>query len=78
MTILPKRRLRKLLILAILAAQFGGYPLTSVQKETAGPSMTDIFSNAQSAADYIRTALDLAPHIGIILGSGRGNLTNHL
>jgi purine-nucleoside phosphorylase len=40
--------------------------------------MTDIYSNAQSAADYIRTATDLAPHIGIILGSGLGNFANHV
>jgi len=40
--------------------------------------MTDIFSNAHSAADYIRTATDLAPHIGIILGSGLGNFANHV
>jgi purine-nucleoside phosphorylase len=40
--------------------------------------MTDIFSNAQSAADYIRTATDLAPHIGIILGSGLGNFANQV
>ena len=40
--------------------------------------MTDIFSNAQSAADYIRTATDLKPHIGIILGSGLGNFANHV
>src|ERR1700751_4024907 len=40
--------------------------------------MTDIFSNAQSAADYIRTSTDLAPHIGIILGSGLGNFANHV
>ena len=35
--------------------------------------MTDIYSNAQSAADYIRVAEDSAPAIGIILGSGLGN-----
>jgi len=40
--------------------------------------MNDLFSNAQSAADYIRTATDLAPHIGIILGSGLGNFANHV
>ena len=40
--------------------------------------MTDIFSNAQSAADYIRTATDLAPHIAIVLGSGFGNFANHV
>ena len=40
--------------------------------------MTDIYSNAQSAADYIRTATDLTPHIGIILGSGLGNFANHV
>ena len=35
--------------------------------------MTDQFTNAQSAADYIRVAADVHPHIGIILGSGLGN-----
>src|ERR1700679_326895 len=35
--------------------------------------MTDLYSNAQSAADYIRVAADIHPHIGIILGSGLGN-----
>ena len=40
--------------------------------------MTDIFSNAQSAADYTRTATDLKPHIGIVLGSGLGNFANHV
>jgi purine-nucleoside phosphorylase len=40
--------------------------------------MTDLYSNAQSAADYIRTATDLTPHIGIILGSGLGNFANHV
>src|SRR5439155_1505889 len=42
------------------------------------PRMTDIFSNAQSAADYTRTATDLKPHIGIVLGSGLGNFANHV
>jgi purine-nucleoside phosphorylase len=40
--------------------------------------MTDLFSKAQSATDYIRTATDLAPHIGIILGSGLGNFATHV
>ncbi len=40
--------------------------------------MTDLYSNAQSAADYIRAATDLTPHIGIILGSGLGNFANHV
>src|SRR3979411_2998328 len=50
--------------------------------KTGAPSqellMTDIYSNAQSAADYIRTATDLKPHTGIILGSGLGNFANHV
>jgi len=40
--------------------------------------MTDIYSNAQSAADYIRVAEDSAPAIGIILGSGLGNFATHV
>jgi purine-nucleoside phosphorylase len=40
--------------------------------------MTDLYSKAQSAADYIRTATDLSPHIGIILGSGLGNFATHV
>jgi purine-nucleoside phosphorylase len=35
--------------------------------------MQDIFSNAQSAVDYIRAAGAVRPAIGIILGSGLGN-----
>src|SRR5216683_2591006 len=60
----------------------GGYPWGD--KRDAGPlkrrelSMTDLYSNAQSAADYIRAATDLTPHIGIILGSGLGNFANHV
>jgi purine-nucleoside phosphorylase len=40
--------------------------------------MTDLYSNAQSAADYIRTATDIIPRIGIILGSGLGNFATHV
>jgi purine-nucleoside phosphorylase len=40
--------------------------------------MTDIFSNAQSAADYIRVAADITPTIGIILGSGLGNFATQV
>ena len=40
--------------------------------------MSDLFTQAQSAADYIRTAADLTPHIGIILGSGLGNFAEHI
>src|ERR1700761_3466269 len=35
--------------------------------------MNEIFNNAQSAADYIRVAADIAPALGIILGSGLGS-----
>jgi purine-nucleoside phosphorylase len=35
--------------------------------------MNDIYSNAQSAAEYIRAAADVRPAIGVILGSGLGN-----
>jgi purine-nucleoside phosphorylase len=40
--------------------------------------MIDIYSNAQSAADYIRTASDVHPTIGIILGSGLGNFATQV
>jgi purine-nucleoside phosphorylase len=40
--------------------------------------MSDLFAQAQSAADYIRVAADLTPHIGIILGSGLGNFAVHV
>src|SRR6202789_4079749 len=40
--------------------------------------MTDLYSNAQSAADYIRVAADIHPHIGIILGSGLGNFATQV
>jgi purine-nucleoside phosphorylase len=40
--------------------------------------MSDLFTQAQSATDYIRVAADLPPHIGIILGSGLGNFAEHI
>ena len=40
--------------------------------------MTDIYSRAQSAADYIRTSTDVVPTIGIILGSGLGNFATQV
>jgi purine-nucleoside phosphorylase len=40
--------------------------------------MTDLYSNAQSAADYIRVAEDAVPAIGIILGSGLGNFATQV
>jgi purine-nucleoside phosphorylase len=40
--------------------------------------MTDQFTNAQSAADYIRAAADVQPRIGIILGSGLGNFATQV
>src|SRR5260370_9721641 len=55
----------------------GGVP-PGQTNASAGPIVTDLSSNAQSAADYIRTATDLTPHIGIILGSGIGNFANHV
>ena len=40
--------------------------------------MSELFAQAQSAADYIRVAEDLTPHIGVILGSGLGNFAAHV
>ena len=40
--------------------------------------MTDLYSNAQSAADYIRVAEEAVPAIGIILGSGLGNFATEV
>jgi purine-nucleoside phosphorylase len=40
--------------------------------------MTDIYSKAQSAADYIRASADILPTIGIILGSGLGNFASRV
>jgi purine-nucleoside phosphorylase len=75
MTNLQTDMASKLLILANLAPGNGGYPPGKKERRTG---MTDLYSNAQSAADYIRTATDLAPHIGIILGSGLGNFATHV
>jgi len=40
--------------------------------------MTDLYNNAQSAADYIRVAEEAVPAIGIILGSGLGNFATEV
>lgn len=40
--------------------------------------MTDIYSNAQSAVDYIRAAGAARPAIGIILGSGLGSFATQV
>ena len=40
--------------------------------------MTNLYSNAQSAAAYIRTCTSVTPTIGIILGSGLGNFATHV
>jgi purine-nucleoside phosphorylase len=40
--------------------------------------MTDIYSKAQAAADYIRTLTPLTPRLGIILGSGLGNFASQV
>jgi len=40
--------------------------------------MTDLYSKAQSATDYIRASADIFPTIGIILGSGLGNFAAHV
>jgi purine-nucleoside phosphorylase len=40
--------------------------------------MTDLYSHAQSAIDYIRAAGAVRPTIGIILGSGLGNFATQI
>jgi purine-nucleoside phosphorylase len=40
--------------------------------------MTDLYSNAQSAVDYIRAAGAVRPTIGIILGSGLGSFATQV
>jgi purine-nucleoside phosphorylase len=40
--------------------------------------MTDIYSKAQAAADYIRSKTPIAPRLGIILGSGLGNFASQV
>jgi purine-nucleoside phosphorylase len=40
--------------------------------------MTDLYSNAQSATDYIRVAEDVVPTIGVILGSGLGSFASQV
>ncbi len=40
--------------------------------------MTELFDRAQSACRFLRGRSDLAPAIGIILGSGLGNFASHV
>jgi purine-nucleoside phosphorylase len=40
--------------------------------------MTDLYSKAHSAIDYIRAATDLRPSLGIILGSGLGSFASQV
>jgi purine-nucleoside phosphorylase len=40
--------------------------------------MTDLYSKAQSAAEFVRVKAPLQPSIGIILGSGLGNFASHV
>jgi purine-nucleoside phosphorylase len=40
--------------------------------------MNDVYSKAQSAADFIRAKSPLKPTIGVILGSGLGNFASHV
>ncbi|HTD96359.1 MAG TPA: purine-nucleoside phosphorylase, partial [Edaphobacter sp.] len=40
--------------------------------------MTDLYAQAQSAADYIRSKTPLQPTLGIILGSGLGNFASQV
>ena len=41
-------------------------------------TMTDLYSKAQSAVDYIHAATDVRPAIGIILGSGLGSFAKQV
>src|SRR5271168_3583240 len=68
----------KSLILWNFAPGNRGVPQPERTSGTAGPPMTDLYSNAQSAADYIRVAEDVAPTIGIILGSGLGSFASQV
>ena len=54
-----------------------GTPREKRQRRTLIP-MTDNFSNAQSAVDYIRAAGGVKPTIGIILGSGLGSFATQV
>jgi purine-nucleoside phosphorylase len=40
--------------------------------------MTDLYTKATAAADYIRSLTPLAPRLGIILGSGLGNFATQV
>jgi purine-nucleoside phosphorylase len=40
--------------------------------------MNEVYSKAQSAADFIRAKSPLKPTIGVILGSGLGNFASHV
>jgi purine-nucleoside phosphorylase len=66
---------KPLMIGGLRAANEGGYPRSYKERRT---TMTDLYSNAQSAADYIRVAADVAPTIGVILGSGLGNFASQV
>jgi purine-nucleoside phosphorylase len=41
-------------------------------------TMTDLYAQAQSAADHIRSKTTLQPQLGIILGSGLGNFASQV
>ena len=40
--------------------------------------MTDLYTKAQSAADYIRSKTNIQPKLAIILGSGLGNFASQV
>ncbi|MCU1323575.1 MAG: inosine guanosine and xanthosine phosphorylase family [Acidobacteriaceae bacterium] len=42
------------------------------------PNTTDLYSQAQAAADYVRSQSTIRPTLGVILGSGLGNFASQV